>query len=28
VLGSDERNALLVANHREAADLVVRWPSW
>ena len=28
VLGSDERNAGLVANHREAADLVVRWPSW
>lgn len=28
VFGSDERNAGLVANHREAADLVLRWPSW
>jgi pantothenate kinase len=28
VLGSDERNALLVSSHAQGADLVLRWPSW
>ncbi len=28
VLGSDERNAALVASHRDSADLVLRWPTW
>jgi len=28
VLTSDERNAALVASHRERADRVLRWPAW
>jgi pantothenate kinase len=28
VLGSDERNASLVATHAARADLVLRWPTW
>lgn len=28
VLGSDERNAALVASHRAGADLILRWPTW
>lgn len=28
VYGSDERNAHLVASHRNDADLVLRWPAW
>jgi pantothenate kinase len=28
VLGSDERNAAIVAAHRDLADLVLRWPAW
>jgi pantothenate kinase len=28
VLGSDERNAALVAAHAARADLVLRWPRW
>jgi pantothenate kinase len=28
VLGSDERNASLVATHSARADLVLRWPTW
>ena len=28
VLSSDERNAALVASHRERADRVLRWPAW
>lgn len=28
VFGSDERNAALIAGHRESADLVLRWPGW
>ena len=28
VLSSDERNAELVASHRERADRVLRWPAW
>lgn len=28
VLGSDQRNADLVAAHRGAADLLLRWPAW
>lgn len=28
VFSSDERNAGLVASHRDAADLVLRWPAW
>ena len=28
VLGSDERNAALIAAHRNGADLVLRWPQW
>nr|WP_300147986.1 nucleoside/nucleotide kinase family protein [Propionicimonas sp.] len=28
VLGSDERNASLVAAHAPRADLVLRWPHW
>jgi len=26
--GSDERNAALVATHRDGADVVLRWPAW
>lgn len=28
VLGSDERNAALVAGHRDGADLLLRWSGW
>ena len=28
VYGSDERNADLVASHRNDADVVLRWPAW
>jgi len=28
VLSSDERNAALIASHRDRADLVLRWPAW
>jgi len=28
VLSSDERNAELVASHRERADRVLHWPTW
>ena len=28
VLGSDERNAALVAGHSDRADLLLRWPAW
>ena len=28
VFGSDERNAGLVAGHRDNADLVLHWPTW
>ncbi len=28
VFGSDERNADLIAGHRDRADLVLRWPVW
>lgn len=28
VLGTDERNAELVAGHADRADLVLRWPAW
>lgn len=28
VLGTDERNAVLVSGHRDQADLLLRWASW